>query len=76
MFGIHLVTDDAIARKRIGQRGEKTDNATDILSGCSLETFLSFKESFESPRADEDISTLVSDKHIFPTIDKLLLSKI
>lgn len=76
VFWIHLVTTDVIARKRIGQRGEKTDNATDILSQCSPETFCSFKESFEPPREDEDIYTIVSDENAFISIDTLLISKI
>lgn len=76
IFWIHLVTTDVIARERIGQRGEKTDNATDILSQCSQETFLSFKESFESPREDEDIYAILSDEDIFASIDTLLTSKI
>lgn len=70
------MTDDSIARKRIGQRGEKTDNATDILSQCSPETFLSFKESVEPPREDENIHTIPSDENIFASLDTLFTSKI
>jgi len=60
--------------ERIGQRGEKNDNATHILSQCSPETFLSFKESLEKPREHENIYTIPSDENIFSSIDTLLTS--
>jgi hypothetical protein len=60
--------------ERIGQRGEKNDNTTHILSQCSPETFLSFKESLELPMEHENIYTIQSDEDIYENIDKLLIS--
>ncbi|MDD5376833.1 MAG: ATP-binding protein [Candidatus Gracilibacteria bacterium] len=73
VFGIHLVIDDVIARKRIEQRGEKTDNIADIRSQCSTATFLSFKENIELPREDENIFTVISDEHIFVSLDEIMV---
>lgn len=71
---IYLGVDDLIAMNRVRQRWENADSIKNILSTCSDETFMNFKESIDFPDKNEHIVSMNSDENIFHTIDEFLLS--
>jgi len=74
IYGIYLQIDESISLDRIKNRWQNTDSPKNILSSCSIETFLEFKKSIDIPTKNEYIIPMISDENIFHTIDEFLLT--
>lgn len=74
IYGIYLQIDESISLDRIKNRWQNTDSPKNILSSCSIETFLEFKKSIDIPTKNEYIIPMISDENIFHAIDEFLLT--